>query len=192
MISNTVHVKGIVIAENQLRENDKMLTVFSDKHGKISVSARGAKKSGSRFTATTQLFCYSDMELYCGKSHIYTLKDAQLLESFYDLRTDIDRLTVAGNIIKLTSRVIQEELADEETLRLLLNTLFFLSRGDRISPELLHCIYRMRLVYLQGYFPSVKYKLSGTERAAEHICTAPIEKLFSFSVSKDRISSGVE
>ena len=180
-----VHVKGIVIAENQLRENDKMLTVFSDKHGKISVSAKGAKKSGSKFVACTQIFCYSDMELYCGKSHIYTLKDAELLESFYDLRTDIDKLMVASDIIRLTSKVIQEELADEEVLRLLLNTLYYLSKGEKLSPELLFCIYRVRLVYLQGYFPLIRYKHSGTKLAIDHICNSAMEKLFKFSVSED-------
>lgn len=182
---DTVHVKGIVIAENQYRENDKMLTVFCDRFGKISVSARGAKKSVSKFTAVAQLFCYSDMELYCGKSNIYTLKDAQLIESFYSLRTDLDRLTVAGRIVKLTAKVIREELEDSEGLRLLLNSLYFLCREDGISNELLYCIYRMRLVYLQGFFPPISCKQKGTELAVEHICDAPMEKLFKFSVSDD-------
>ncbi|MBQ8164493.1 MAG: DNA repair protein RecO [Clostridia bacterium] len=181
---NIVHVKAIVLKEAQLRENDKMLTCFSDKFGKISVSVRGAKKIGSKFTAVAQLFCYSDMELYCGKKGIYTLKDAQLIESFYDLRNDLDRLTVAGKILKLAYRVTQEELEDEESLRLLLNSLFYLSRGE-LSEDLIYCIYRMRLVAVQGYFPNVTCKFFGTEQAMEHICEAPMEKLFKFSVSDE-------
>jgi len=179
-----VHVKAIVLREAQFRENDKMLTCFSDKFGKISVSVRGAKKMGSKFTAVAQLFCYSDMELYCGKGGIYTLKDAQLIESFYGLRDDLDRLTVAGKILKLAARVTQEQLEDEESLRLLLNSLFFLSRGG-ISEELIYCIYRMRLVAIQGYYPESAFKFAGTEQAAVHICEAPMEKLFGFSVSDE-------
>lgn len=179
-----VHVKAVVLREAQFREHDKMLTCFSDKFGKISVSVRGAKKSGSKFTAVAQLFCYSDMELYCSKSGIYTLKDAQLIESFYGLREDLDRLTVAGKIIKLAARVSQEQLEDSESLRLLLNSLFYLSR-DGISEELIYCIYRMRLVATQGYYPDVKCKYDGTDKAVEYICGAPMEKLFGFTVSDD-------
>ncbi|MBE7064223.1 MAG: DNA repair protein RecO [Ruminococcaceae bacterium] len=179
-----VHVKAIVLREAQFRENDKMLTCFSDKLGKISVSVRGAKKIGGRFTAVAQVFCYSDMELYRGKGDIYTLKDAQLIESFYGLREDLDRLTIAGKILKLAARVTQENLEDEESLRLLLNSLFYLSKG-LMSEELIYCIYRMRLVSIQGYFPNVTYKFIGTEQAVEHICEVPLEKLFAFSVSDD-------
>lgn len=179
-----VHVKAIVLREAQFRENDKMLTCFSDKFGKISVSVRGVKKIGSKFTAVAQLFCYSDMELYCGKGGIYTLKDAQLIESFYGLREDLDRLTVAGKILRLACKVTQEQLEDEESLRLLLNSLFFLSRGI-VPKELIYCVYRMRLVAIQGYFPNVTCKYIGTEQALEHICEAPMEKLFGFNVSDE-------
>ena len=179
-----VHVKAIVLREAQFRENDKMLTCFSDKFGKISVSVRGAKKMGSKFTAVAQLFCYSDRELYCGKNNIYTLKEAQLIESFYGLREDLDRLTIAGKILRLAAMVTQEQLEDEESLRLLLNSLFYLSRGE-LSEELIYCIYRMRLVAIQGYYPDVVCKYAGTEQALEHLCEAPMEKLFRFSVSGD-------
>ena len=179
-----VHVKAIVLREAQFRENDKMLTCFSDKLGKISVAVRGAKKIGGRFTAVAQVFCYSDMELYCGKNGIYTLKDAQLIESFYDLRNDLERLTVAGKILRLAARVVQENLEDNESLRLLLNSLYYLSRGE-LSETLIYCIYRMRLVAIQGYYPDVTCKFAGTEQAMEHICDAPMEKLFRFSVSDE-------
>ncbi len=181
-------VKGIVISEVQFRENDKMLTVFSDLHGKISVFARGAKKSGSKFTASAQVFCYSELELVSGKTNVYTLRDAHLIESFYGLRTDLDKLTYASKIVRLASKVIQEELEDKESLRLILNSLHFLSESENEYNkfyELIYCVFRMRLVYLQGYLPPVTCKYSGTELAIEHICNAWMEKLFKFAVSDE-------
>ena len=122
-----------------------MLTVLTAEHGKISVSAKGAKKTNGRFLAVSQQFCYSSMQLYEGKNSIYTLSDARLINSFYDLRKDLDTVFTAGEIAKLTLKVSQPEFGDNDLMRLLLNTLYFLSKGEK-NRELLAVIFKIRLV----------------------------------------------
>ncbi len=185
-MSNIVKCDGIVLAEHQYGEFDKMLTVLTAENGKINVSAKGAKRPTGRFLACSQMFCLSTMQLYAGKNGIYTLNDATLKNSFYNLRNDLDVLMTASGIAKLTLKVSQEEFGDKELMRLLLNTLHFLSKGEK-SVKLLDAIFKLRLVVDQGFFDESEYVTPGTEAAVNHICMSSMEKLFSFNVSDDAL-----
>ncbi len=190
---------GLVLKEMAYGEDSKLLTVFSDVHGKVTVFARGAKKQTCRFLAASQLFCYSEMELTKGRN-MYNLSHARLLESFYSLREDLDVLTTAGSLAKVTLRVIQEDQEDRESLRLLLNTLYYLKEGRKV-PVLLSAIYRIRLLWLQGWIPDLEDCDTGEElqrilafslpplsresvAVVKYICQAPLELLFRFRVSE--------
>ena len=183
-MSELVKCNGIVLAEHPYGEYDKMLTVLTAENGKITVSAKGAKRTTGRFLACSQIFCYSTMQLFRGRSEIYTLNDASLINSFYGLRSDLDRLLAASRIAKLTTQVAQSEFGDDALMRLLLNTLHFLSKGER-DTGLLECIFKIRMVSDQGFFDDGEYREKGTESAVLHICTSPMEKLFSFKVSEE-------
>lgn len=182
-------MKGIVLRELPFGEADKLLIVLSDTHGRISVSAKGAKKPGSRFLAAAQPFAYSEMELGRGKS-MYILRNAELLDPFFNLRNDLDTLTAASNITRLTARIVQEELPDPDTLRLLLKALSLLDKGGR-NPQLIASIFSVRLLKIQGMISALSdlelqgkdNLMPGTKAAFSHVCTAPDEKLFAFSVS---------
>lgn len=149
---------GIVVKEITLGESDKILTVFSEAYGKISVSAKGARRQTSRFLASSQTFCYSEMELYKGRG-MYNLQSCQLVEPFYQLRTDLDKLTYASHVIQIINKVIQEEQKDRESLRLLLNTLYFISSTDK-NPELIARIFDLRFLVIQGFGPNIDSCLS--------------------------------
>lgn len=182
---------GIVLKEMPLGEADKLLTVFSEEQGRISVVAKGAKKPGSRFLAAASVFAYSDMELVKGRS-MYVLRNANIISSYYGLREDFDILTAAAAIAKLTLKVIQEELPDPETMGLLLKVLSFLEHKKR-SPKLIEAVFTIRLLCIQGMItdlnsmdPGGTFNLqSGTRAAFDYICTAPQEKLFAFRVSSE-------
>lgn len=185
-----ITVKGIVLKESALGENDKLLTVFSGERGRLSVAAKGARRPKSRFLAVAQLFSYGKLELYAGKS-MYVLRGAELIENFYQIRCDLDRLTAASEISRLVLRVVQENLPDEETAQLILHTFYYLNKGTR-APRLLTSIFRLRLLCIQGFLSGeavqeelnrIGFSQQGTARAVMHICEAEPETLFRFSVS---------
>ncbi len=144
-------LKGIVLREAEYGEGNKILTVFSDTNGIISVQARRAKSKSYRYLASVQTFAYSEFELYKGMG-MYNLNSATLIEPFYNLRNDLDILTIAGKMVWLCSKIVQEEQPEQQSLRLLLNTLYFLNTGSK-SPLTLHNIFRLRLLSQQGFEP---------------------------------------
>ena len=63
-----IKVKGIVIRETTYKDNDKIITLLTDKLGKISCMAKGAKKNNSPILANCQYLVYSEFVLYKSKN----------------------------------------------------------------------------------------------------------------------------
>lgn len=190
----TKHIKteGIVLKEIPLGENGKVLTIFTKEYGKISVAAKGVKKPGSSLVQLAQLFAYSELELYKGNSSLYTLTGGKLIEPFCGLSEDYDRISAAGKMAVLLLKVIQENLPDEETLRLFLNSLYFINTGKRV-PEFVKIIFMLKILQIQGVAPEIeeitymwnKNFEPGTLKALEHIFISENKEVFSFGVSED-------
>ena len=188
----TKHIKteGIVLKETPLGENGKLLVFFTKEYGKISVAAKGVKKPGSSLVQLSQLFAYSRLELYKGNSSLYTLTGGTLIEPFFGLSEDFERISAAGKMSIVLLKVIQEDLPDEETLRLFLNSLYFISTGKR-KPDFIKSIFMLKMMQYQGILPEVqeieemwrKKLMKGTVNALEHILSSEIGDLFAFGVS---------
>jgi len=79
---------GLVIREVLINDNDKLLTILTSEYGKISVMAKGVKGIKSKNASAVQIFCYSTFELLKNGER-YSLKTAQLKESFYEIRDNM-------------------------------------------------------------------------------------------------------
>lgn len=144
-------VKGIVIKEVQYKENDKIVTIMTDKLGKISCMAKGAKKNNSPLLATSQFLVYSEFMLYKG-TNFYHINSAEMIESFYNLRIDYDKLEKAFEVSKLLNKLAYEEEEETGILSLFLNTLYIISNKDK-QFDLVRNTFLLKLLCLLGYSP---------------------------------------
>jgi DNA repair protein RecO (recombination protein O) len=149
-----IKTEGLVIREINIGEGDKILTILSKEYGKISVIAKGARRPRSRFTACAQFLCYSKFVLFKGRE-IHTMNSCEVIESFSKLGNDLIRLTYASHIIDIISDTALEEHPAKKTLKLLLNTLYYLTKTEK-SPELVTRIFELRYLCLLGYAPYIK------------------------------------
>lgn len=150
-------VKGIVIKEVQYKENDKIITIMTDKLGKISCMAKGAKKNNSPLLSSSQFLVYSEFMLYKG-TNFYHINSAEMIESFYDLRVDYDKLERAFEVAKLLNKLAYEEEDETGILSLFLNTLYIIANKDKPF-DLVRNIFLLKLLCLLGYTPHL-YKCS--------------------------------
>jgi len=149
-----VKTKGIVLAETNFSEADKMLTVLTPDLGKISCVAKGARRLQNKLMPTSQVFAFSDMILYRGKGDSYYINSAELIEPFYSLRVDYDKLESAMTCLKFIKKNVQENQASIPMLKLLLNTIYLLSTGEKNS-ELVKEVYQLKATCLLGYSPLI-------------------------------------
>ena len=151
MKSSTMTVKGLIIKETKVGEGNKIFTVLTDELGKIQASASGVRSYKSKLSAGCCLFGFSTFELRNGKN-MYGIAAADSIYNFYDLRTDIVRLSYASYFCDLVNAVTVEQCA-ADILRLLLNTMYYLEKNDGYS--LIKSVFELKLMIECGFMPSL-------------------------------------
>ena len=68
---------ALVLRETRYKEADRILTLLTDKEGKITVKARGALRKSSKTAAATQQLTYSEMTLF-GNRGRWTVNEASV------------------------------------------------------------------------------------------------------------------
>lgn len=148
-----IETDGLVIREQAVRESDKVITVLTGDRGVITAYAAGAKNIKNSKCAATSLLTYSQFNLYKGHER-YTVDDAHSKELFIDMRTDIDKLSLAQYFCELAAVVVPEGENSKEILRLALNSLYLLNKGSRPN-EFLKAVFELRLMALCGFMPNL-------------------------------------
>lgn len=148
-----IKTTGLILREVEYKESSRILTIFAASEGKITVSARGAKRRGSKIAAATQLLSYTDMTLFHERGR-YVLTEARSLELFRGLRDDLVLLALGSYFAELLETLSGENLPDPDVLSLGLNALFALSEAKR-PPELVKAAFELRLMCLSGLEPQL-------------------------------------
>lgn len=146
--------KGIVIAENNMNDYDKMVTMLTP-NGKIGCVAKGARRNRSALMATTQFLCFGEYLIYQGPSS-YHINSCEMIEIFYQLRTDLDKLKYAVHITKIINDVTDENQNTYKILQLFLNTLYVLAETDK-DMELVISTFKIKLMCLLGFMPMISH-----------------------------------
>lgn len=148
-----VKVNGIIISENNMGDFDKMLTILTPNLGKIGCSAKGARRPKSLLLSGTQFLCFGEYMLFKG-SEIYTMNSCETIEMFYNIRTDLDKLSYASYITKIINDVTTENQNSFNTLKLFLNTLYMISETNK-SLEFITSVFKMRMLKILGFAPNI-------------------------------------
>lgn len=143
---------GIVLREVQYRDSDKLLTILTRDFGRITVCARGAKRSG-RLQSACQLLTYSDFTIF-ERGGKLTVTEASVREVFAELRGDIELLALAFYFAQVAEVLSPEDDPFSPLLPLLLNALYALAKL-RLPQRLVKAVYEFRAVCLSGFAPDL-------------------------------------
>ncbi len=143
--------KALVLHEMQIGDYDKRLILLTKEHGKLTVFAKGAKKSNSKFLSVSQLFCYGEYHLFKGRNN-YSLNKAELIDSFHSIRKSIEGLSVGLYILEFAEYVSMENHNEQNLLKLAIYTLKQIEK-ERVKLELIISIFEIKLLSLIGYLP---------------------------------------
>ncbi len=147
-------VRGLLLREVHIGEADKIVTLVCEGIGRIDVSGKGVRSIRSPHMASTQIFAYSSFVLRRGKKYYY-IAESELCEPFYGLRCDIDRLSLASYIADVVLDLIPEGTADDDLLRLTLNTFYAISEKKNIPMKQIKGAFEMKAADLAGFCPDL-------------------------------------
>ena len=146
-------VEGLVIKEMNVGESDRLVTLFTRENGIIKAFASGAKNPKSKKAAATSLLTYSSFTIL-NKKGTLRIYEATPLASFFTMGSDVEILSLSQYFCELALLFGENDHPNEELLRLILNSLHFLTKKKRYAP-LIKAITEMRISAICGYKPSL-------------------------------------
>jgi DNA repair protein RecO (recombination protein O) len=163
--------EGLVIMEKCVGDSDRLITILTRQKGVLRAFVQRPGRARSGRLSATRLFSYSRFTIFEGRDK-YIIDEAQPIEVFFDLRKNIERLSLAQYFCELAIALAPQDSPAEEYLRLVLNALYFLSRGTRLN-EIVKAVVEMRMLALSGYQPDlVGCSKCGCFESGHHVFSA--------------------
>ncbi len=131
-IVGEIKVNALMLRATDYRDNDKILTLLTAETGKISAGIKGVKKAGAKLKFAAQPFCFAEYVL-AEKGGKYTVIQASEAESFYELRSDINKFYAACAVCEAACAVTYDSAECYGVFRLCVDALTKMCNGDECS-----------------------------------------------------------
>ena len=150
---STIKTRGMVLKVQDYKENDKLLWILTEDYGKVSVIAKGARKSKNKNFSNTLPFCFGEYVLFKGRT-MYSLNEGKIIDSFQDILNNYDTLIYGSYFNELVDIAIEEEPCNEIFIHLI--KAFFLMRNDAVDLDILARAFEIKLLKVTGYGVSLE------------------------------------
>ncbi|PAT02363.1 DNA repair protein RecO [Candidatus Izimaplasma bacterium ZiA1] len=138
--------EGIVLRSLDYKDSSKILYLYTNT-GNISIIAHSVKKYNSKNRFLSQS-CNLIKFSKTNKS-FPSLKEAELLNSYDNIKNDIISFSYVNHIFELVSNVISEDLNHQKMLNFIKKILLMVNQN--YDPEVLTFIFELKLLYFIGY-----------------------------------------
>jgi DNA repair protein RecO (recombination protein O) len=142
---------GIILKRRNFGEADRILTIFTQRLGKIVVKGKAVRRPLSKLAGHLELFTQVNLTLAEGKTW-YTVTEANTVNSFVNLRQDINSVSQAYYICELVDHLTKEHEPIPKVYSLLAQA-FNLLNNQKI--DLLIPAFSWSLIGLVGYQPNL-------------------------------------
>ncbi|OWZ83069.1 DNA repair protein RecO [Natranaerobius trueperi] len=143
---------AIVIKNQDYRDYDKLVTLFSPEYGRISSIVKGVKKPKSKLSGIVQSFTYANFQLYSGRS-LDKIVQGKIVHEFGKVRTDLAIMSAGMCILELLDKTIPEGEEYSALFGVTLSSLHLLEKG--YSPSLVLRIFEAKLIHNLGVSPDL-------------------------------------
>lgn len=172
-VPRVTKTEAIVIRQRRLGDADRIVTLITPLRGKVDVVAKGVLRSKSRLAGHLEALTHVEVVLAHGRS-LDVVTQAQAVESFPALRSDLDRLSAALYLAELADRFTVEHADATGLFALLHAALVRLDRGD--GQQVVTRTYELALLEATGFRPEWTRCLGcGIEVPADEARWSPLE-----------------
>lgn len=153
---NTYKDTAIVLNRIEYAERDRILTLLTKEHGKITVIAKGVRSANSKLAGGIELFSESQISVINGRGSMGTLISTRLIRHHGEIVKNLDKTNLAYSFLKITQKLL-EDGTGQEYYDLLAISLACL--GDiGYDHRLVSVWFTMQVLRLSGRQPSLSAK----------------------------------
>ena len=149
----TYRTEGVVLRQVPIGEADRILTLFSDDHGKLRAVARGVRRAKSKLSGHTEQLTHVRISVAVGKS-LDVVTEAETIHGFRNLKKDLRRLSEALYLAELVDGFTVEQSPSLRTYQLLLDALTALDTSESVG-TLVRC-FELHLLVHSGFGPELR------------------------------------
>ena len=146
----------MVLRTRRQGETNKLVTLFTEDHGKLRVMANGARRPKSRFAGCLEVGW--SVRIACSlrdDRDLHTLAEAELIRSRPALVADLRRLSYGAAACEVVDRLTIEHEPGRRLFRCLTGVLGGLEEVRETQLEALFWYYQLRVAEALGYRPEL-------------------------------------
>jgi DNA repair protein RecO (recombination protein O) len=167
-----VVTSGIVLTRTNFGEAARILTVLTPDYGKRHLMAKGVRRVRSKLAGGIELFSVSNITFIPGRGDIDTLISTRLIRHYGNIVSNIQRVQLGYELIKLLNRVTEDNLGGEYFI--LLDEAFRALDDAAINDSLVRTWFYAQLLRASGHSPNLRTASSGG--------ALDIDQKFSFNI----------
>ena len=145
---------AFVVRTRPFGESDRIVTLITEQHGKVTGIAKGAKNSRRRFAGTLEPFVHIRAVFQQrSTSDLVFLLRCELLGEFRSFTRDLDRYAAGSYVLELIDRMVFGWESGRDVYRLVEAALGLLDTGAPVEPLLR--AFELHLLAASGYAPAL-------------------------------------
>lgn len=148
------YTSAIVLSRRDVREHDRLVSLYTEHLGKVTALARGVRRPASKMVGHLEPFALIAVKMVNSKDS-YTISNVETIRRYPELLSDLSSLRLAQSCLTLADDLIREGSCDIGVLSLLNQTLAKLADKSVLREEKKYWAVRFgwQLVAHLGYRP---------------------------------------
>ena len=113
-----IDTEGIVLRQTQTVNGRRMITVFTDRYGKLSCGTSVNEGGKNKTALALRPFCRGRYNIYKSRDN-YSINNAEAVQSYFEIGEDVDKYLASSYVLELTDKLLPEEEVSEQFYSLL-------------------------------------------------------------------------
>jgi DNA repair protein RecO (recombination protein O) len=160
---NQINTQAIILGRTDYGEADRILTLLTPDHGKLSLMAKGVRRIRSKLAGGIELFSVSDISYIRGRGEVGTLTSTRLVKHFGQITSDVTRTMLGYELIRMLHTSTEAE-PEPIYFELLLETFAALD-DPAVEPAVVRTWFVMQLIRHGGHSPNLHTDTRGARLA---------------------------
>ena len=153
-MNRSIFSEAVVLSSRPFSEADKLITVFSKDFGKLTLLARGVKRTKSRKRGALEVF--NQIKFFAHKSKgLPVMTEVEVINNFTKVREVLKRVAVAYFLVEVVAQATREEEPNQDVYYLLVVSLDKLSNEKKLKE--LRSEFSIKLAERLGFIPEGQF-----------------------------------
>jgi DNA repair protein RecO (recombination protein O) len=147
---------ALVIGSMRYGEADRIVTLYTRDRGKVSVIAKGVRRTKSKVGGRLEPFSLVRMSLHSGRGSLYTVLGVETVRTFQGVRDELFRMEEGARLLNAIRHLFPAEEGSAPAFNLLVRGVARLAEAeDAAIAAGVVLATRLKLLVLLGYAPEV-------------------------------------